>query len=107
MTVQQYWRSLSEDDKAIVKRYYDSIQPFEVLPSPTLEFDGEFTDENGEPIWAEINLYANLEIDDMFCTCGAGGYCVHLATMMYDMVDGGRLSLRNLLSAETRDSVVN
>ena len=85
MTVQQYWQSLSEADKARVKRYYDSIQPFEVQPSPTLEFDGEFTDENGEPFWAEINLFENLEIDDMFCTCGAGGCCVHLAAMMYDM----------------------
>lgn len=105
MTVRQYWQSLSENDKTLVKRYYDSIQPFEVLPSPTLEFDGEFTDENGEPIWAEINLFANLEIDDVFCTCGAGGCCVHLAAMMYDMVERGTVILsKQLYDGDDTDS---
>ena len=62
------------------------IQPFRVLQSSTLEFDGQINGD-GETIFAEINLNEGHTIDDMFCTCGAGGLCVHLAAMMYDMVE--------------------
>lgn len=27
----------------------------------------------------------NAEIKDLYCTCRAGGFCVHLVAMMYDM----------------------
>ena len=64
----------------------ERIQPFRVLQSFTLEFDGQINGD-GETIFAEINLNEDHTIDDMFCTCGVGGLCVHLAAMMYDMVE--------------------
>lgn len=98
MTIEEYLEALSDDDMAYVKKYYDGIQPFEVLLSSTFEFDGVFSDRDGEPIRAEINLSDELEIEDMFCTCGAGGCCVHLAAMMYDMTERGTIFLSRFFS---------
>lgn len=85
MTIHEILKSLSAEDLALTKRYYESIQPFAVQPSDTYEFDVEFSAEDGERIIAEITLDENAEIEDLYCTCGAGGLCVHLAAMMYDM----------------------
>ena len=62
------------------------------LSSSTLEFDGQFNG-GGETIFTEINLNEDHTIDDMFCTCGAGSLCVHLAAMMYDMVERDTIQL--------------
>lgn len=83
MTINKYLQQISPEDLAYVKRYHHEIQPFRVLPSSTLEFDGQFNG-GGETIFTEINLNEDHTIDDMFCTCGAGSLCVHLAAMMYD-----------------------
>ena len=80
MTINKYLQQISPEDLAYVKRYHHEIQPFRVLPSSTLEFDGQF---NG----------GGETIDDMFCTCGAGSLCVHLAAMMYDMVERDTIQL--------------
>ena len=85
MTIHGNLKSLSVEDLALTKRYYESIQPFEVQPSDTDEFDAEFPAEGGERIIAEITLNENAEIEDLYCTCRAGGFCVHLAAMMYNM----------------------
>lgn len=85
MTVHGILKSLSAEDLALTKRYYESIQPFEVQPSDTCEFDAEFPAEDGERVIAEITLDENAEIEDLYCTCRAGGLCVHSAAMMYDM----------------------
>ena len=85
MTIQEILKSLSVEDLALTKRYYESIQPFEVQPSDTYEFDAEFPAEDGERIIAEITLDENAEIEDLYCTCRAGGLCVHLAAMICDM----------------------
>ena len=85
MTIHKILKSLSAEDLALTKRYYESIQPFEVQPSDTYEFDAEFPAEDGERIIAEITLDENAEIKDLYCTCRAGGFCVHLVAMMYDM----------------------
>ena len=47
-------------------------------------------------ILVEINLNEDHTIDDMFCTCGAGSLCVHLAAMMYDMVERDTIRLSEL-----------
>lgn len=86
MTIIKYLQQISPEDLAYVKQYHREIQPFRVLPSSTLEFDGQFNDD-GETIFAEINLNEDHTIDDMFCTCGAGDLCVHLVAMMYDIVE--------------------
>ena len=85
MTIQEILKSLSVEDLALTKRYYEGIQPFEVQPSDTYEFDAEFPAEDGEHIIAEITLDENAEIEDLYCTCRAGGLCVHLAAMICDM----------------------
>lgn len=85
MTIHEILKSLSVEDLALTKRYYESIQPFEVQPSDICEFDAEFPAEDGELIIAEITLDENAEIEDLYCTCRAGGLCVHLAAMMYDL----------------------
>lgn len=85
MTIQGILKSLSVEDLARTKRYYESIQPFAVQPSDTCEFNAEFPAEDGERITAEITLDENAEIEDLYCTCRTGGLCVHLAAMMYDM----------------------
>ena len=85
MTIHKILKSLPAEDLALTKRYYESIQPFEVQPSDTYEFDAEFPAEDGERIIAEITLDENAEIEDLYCTCRAGGLCVHLAAMMYEM----------------------
>ena len=85
MTIRECLAQLSAEDLAYVKEYYESIRPFEVEPSSTYEFDGEFRSLDRERINAEITLSEDHQIEDMFCTCGAGGLCVHLATMMVDM----------------------
>lgn len=85
MTIHEILKILSVEDLALTKRYYESIQPFEVQPSDTYEFDAEFPAEDGERIIAEITLDENAEIEDLYCTCRAGGLCVHLAAMMYDL----------------------
>ena len=85
MTIHGILKSLSAEDLALTKRYYESIQPFEVEPSDTYEFDAEFPAEDGERIIAEITLDKNTEVEDLYCTCRAGDLCVHLAAMMYDM----------------------
>ena len=77
MTINKYLQQISPEDLAYVKRYHHEIQPFRVLPSSTLEFDGQFNG-GGETIFTEINLNEDHTIDDMFCTCGAGSLCVHL-----------------------------
>ena len=77
MTINKYLQQLSPEDLAYVKQYHHEIQPFRVLPSSTLEFDGQF---NG----------------DVFYTCGAGGLCVHLTAMMYDMVERDTIRLSEL-----------
>ena len=92
MTINKYLQQISPEDLAYVKRYHHEIQPFRVLPSSTLEFDGQFNG-NGETVFAEINLNEDHTIDDMFCTCGAGSLCVHLAAMMYDMVERDTIQL--------------
>lgn len=71
MTINKYLQQISPEDLAYVKRYHHEIQPFRVLPSSTLEFDGQFNG-GGETIFTEINLNEDHTIDDMFCTCGAG-----------------------------------
>ena len=92
MTINKYLQQISPEDLAYVKRYHHEIQPFRVLPSSTLEFDGLFNG-GGETIFTEINLNEDHTIDDMFCTCGAGSLCVHLAAMMYDMVERDTIQL--------------
>ena len=87
MTIQGILNSLSAEDLALVKRYYKSIQPFAVQPSDTCEFDAAFPAEDEERIIVEITLDENAEIEDLYCTCRAGGLCVHLASMMYDIED--------------------
>lgn len=91
MTIHEILKSLSVEDLALTKRYYESIQPFEVEPNATYEFDGEFRGSDGERIYAEITLSEDHQIEDMFCTCGAGGLCVHLAAMMLDMEERNTL----------------
>lgn len=86
MTINRCLEKLSAKELACVKRYRERIQPFAVAPSSTLEFDGQFSDD-GENIFTEINLNEDNTIDDMFCTCGGGGLCIHLAVMMVDMVE--------------------
>ena len=78
MTINKYLQQISPEDLAYVKQYHHEIQPFRVLQSSTLEFDGQINGD-GETIFAEINLNEDHTIDDMFCTCGVGGLCVHLA----------------------------
>ena len=85
MTIYEILKSLSAEDLALTKRYYESIQPFEIQPSDTYEFNAEFPAEDGERIIAEITLDENAEIEDLYCTCCADGLCIHLAAMMYDM----------------------
>ena len=85
MTIHGILKSLSAEDLAITKRYYESIQPFEVQPSDSYEFNAEFPAEDGERILAEITLDENAEMEDLYCTCRAGGLCIHLAAMMYDL----------------------
>ena len=92
MTINKYLQQISPEDLAYVKRYHHEIQPFRVLPSSTLEFDGQFNG-GGETIFTEINLNEDHTIDDMFCTCGAGSLCFHLAAMMYDMVERDTIQL--------------
>ena len=59
MTIYKILKSLSVKDLALTKRYYESIQPFEIQPSNTYEFDAEFPAEDGERIIAEITLDEN------------------------------------------------
>lgn len=49
MTINKYLQQLSPEDLAYVKQYHHEIQPFRVLPSSTLEFDGQFNGD-GETI---------------------------------------------------------
>ena len=51
---------------------------------------------DGETIFAEIDLNEDHTVDDVFCTCGAGGLCVHLTAMMYDMVERDTIRLSEL-----------
>ena len=99
MTIYEILKSLSVKDLALTKRYYKQyhheIQPFRVLPSSTLEFDGQFNGD-GETIFAEIDLNEDHTVDDVFYTCGAGGLCVHLTAMMYDMVERDTIRLSEL-----------
>ena len=100
MTINKYLQQLSPEDLAYVKQYHHEIQPFRVLPSSTLEFDGQFNGD-GETIFAEIDLNEDHTVDDVFCTCGAGGLCVHLTAMMYDMVE--RDTIRNRQNRQRLD----
>ena len=93
MTIHGILKSLSAEDLARTKGYYGSIQPFAVQPSDTYEFEAEFPAEDGERIIAEITLDENAEIEDPYCTCGAGSLCVHLAAMMFDMVERDTIRL--------------
>lgn len=55
MTINKYLQQISPEDLAYVKRYHHEIQPFRVLPSSTLEFDGQFNG-GGETIFTEIKF---------------------------------------------------
>ena len=92
MMINKYLQQISPEDLAYVKQYHHEIQPFRVLPSSTLEFDGQFNGD-GETIFAEINHNEDHTIDNMFCTCGAGDLCVHLVAMMYDIVERDMIRL--------------
>lgn len=92
MTINRCLEKISAKELACVKQYREYIQPFAVATSSTLEFDGQFNGD-GETIFAEINLNENHRIDDMFCTCGVGGLCIHLAVMMVDMVERDTIRL--------------
>lgn len=100
MTIKECLAQLSAEDLAYVKEYYESIRSFEVEPSATYEFDGEFKDSEGERIRTEITLSEDFQIEDMFCTCGAGGLCVHLAAMMVDMEERNTLFFSSVLAQE-------
>ena len=93
MTINKYLQQISPEDLAYVKRYHHEIQPFRVLPSSTLEFDGQFNG-GGETIFTEINLNEDHTIDDMFCTCGAGSLCVHLRTPLCKISSTGEIEQR-------------
>ena len=56
MTIKECLAQLSSEDLAYVKEYYESIRPFEVEPSATYEFDGEFRGLVGERIRTEIAM---------------------------------------------------
>ena len=105
MTIHEILKSLSAEDLALTKRYYESIQPFEVPPSDTYEFDAEFPAEDGERIIAEITLDEHAEIEDLYCTCLAGGLCVHLAAMMYDMEERDMFRLSKQENKSRTDNV--
>ena len=100
MTIHGILKSLSAKELALTKRYYESIQRFEVQPSDTYEFDAEFPAEDGERIIAEITLDENAEIEDLYCTCGAGNLCVHLAAMMFDMEERNILFFSSYLAQQ-------
>ena len=103
MTIKECLAQLSAEDLAYVKEYYESIRPFEVEPSATYEFDGEFRDPDGGRIDAEITLSEDHQIEDMFCTCGAGGLCVHLAAIMLDMEERNTLFFSSYLAQQDLD----
>lgn len=63
MTINKYSQQISSEDLAYVKRYHHEIQPFRVLLSSTLEFNGQLNGD-GETIFAEINLNEDHTIDD-------------------------------------------
>ena len=92
MTINECLDQFSSKELVYIKQYHHDIQPVQILPSSTLEFDGQFNRDD-ETIFAEINLNEDHSIDDMFCTCGVGGLCVHLAAMMYDMVERNTIRL--------------
>ena len=100
MTIKECLAQLSAEDLAYVKEYCESIQPFEVEPSATYEFDGEFKDSEGERIGTEITLSGDFQIEDMICTCGAGGLCAHLAAMMFDMEERNILFFSSYLAQQ-------
>ena len=100
MTIKECLAQLSAEDLAYVKEYYECIQPFEVEPSATYEFDGEFRGLDGERIIAEITLSEDHQIEDMFCTCGAGGLCVHLAAMIFDIEERNTLFFSSCLARQ-------
>lgn len=64
MTINKYLQQISPEDLAYVKRYHHEIQPFRVLPSSTLEFDGQFNG-GGETIFTEIEFC--LQMTDNTC----------------------------------------
>ena len=103
MTIKECLAQLSAEDLAYVKEYCENIRPFEVNPSATYEFDGEFRNPDGERIDAEITLSEDHQIEDMFCTCGAGGLCVHLAAMMLDMEERNTLFFSSYLAQQDLD----
>lgn len=91
MTIRDCLQGLSAEDKRAVRGYYESIQPFYVPPSKTKEYDAQFVDGAGEPVFAEITLCRDSDhIEDMYCTCGADGFCIHLAAMMWNMNAGAQ-----------------
>ena len=100
MTIKECLAQLSAEDMAYIKEYCESIQPFEVEPSATYEFNGEFRGLDGECIRAEITLTEDHQIEDMFCICGAGGLCVHLAAMMFDMEERNTLFFSSCLAQQ-------
>lgn len=100
MTIKECLAQISAEDLAYAKKYYESIRPFEVEPSATNEFGGEFRAPDGERIDAEITLSEDHQIEDMFCTCGAGGLCVHLAAMMFDMEERSTLLFSSCLAQQ-------
>ena len=100
MTIKDCLTQLSAEDLTYVKEYCESIRPFEVEPSTTCEFNGEFSDLDGERIGAEITLSEDHQIEDMFCACGAGGLCIHLAAMMFDMEERSTLFFSSCLAQQ-------
>lgn len=103
MRIRECLAQLSTEDLAYVKEYSESIHSFEVEPSATYEFDGEFRGLDGERINAEIALSEDHQIEDMFCTCGAGVLCVHLAAIMFDMEERNTLFFSNWLALQDLD----
>ena len=103
MTIKECLAQLSAEDLAYVKEYYESIRSFEVEPSATYEFDGEFRGSDGERINAEITLSEDHQIEDMFCTCNADGLCVHLAAMLFDMEERDILFFSSYLAQQALD----
>ena len=100
MTIKECLAQLSAKKLAYIKEYCESIQPFEVEPSATYEFDGEFRGLDGERICAEITLSEDHQIEDMFCSCGTGGLCIHLAAMMFDIEERNTLFFSSCLAQQ-------
>lgn len=85
MTVKELVNGWYPDERAIIERYLDSIQPFSVEPSETHEYDGTFT-EQGRFIYTGVVLKEfGDKIEDMCCGHCGDGLCLHLAATLLSM----------------------